>query len=128
MNTQNPPPAGRRPIVSCPPEHPPVLLMLHRVRLCNQRPLQPVPNHPPVIVLVVPDEPDEPLLRDTLKTEISHDLLDYSVLRIFPHHPNRLKISRVSVAVLQSVVSCSRENEVRGRSTAGQVDMTQSYK
>jgi len=80
-----PPPFGRQKTPCLPPARTPIplLVMLRRVCLCNQRSLEPVPDHPLVPVLVVPDEPDEPLLRDTLETEFSHDLFDYSVLRSF---------------------------------------------
>ena len=72
--------AGRRSISHL--QNPSV--MLRRVRLCNQRSLEPVPDHPLVPVLVVPDEPDEPLLCIAIKTEFSHDLLDNGVLHSFP--------------------------------------------
>ena len=44
--------------------------------LCNQRPLPPASNHPPSPVLI-PDESDEPLLRDTLEIELEPESLDF---------------------------------------------------
>ena len=50
--------------------------------LCNQRTLQPVPDHPFVPVLVVPGEPYQPFLCGTIETELEPDSLDNGVLHI----------------------------------------------
>ena len=83
MEHHHTPRQGRRPLSLLPARTPFCpSVMLRCVRLCNQRSLQPVPDHPLVPVLIVSDEPDEPLLCGTIETELEPDSLDTGVLHI----------------------------------------------